>query len=288
MVSPYVFVGPGTTVKLPFGIESVASEIIEAGDGHWETGIEYQPPVCGPASVYRSDCFGYDPDESGESLAPLEPKDFVQGVPTEFSKAFAIYSGIQCSPIGNFWATAEARGREFLLSGRERALEGEMATGSAHAGPYLTDANTVDVTPTPGTPVTVAQGIALLEQWIGETSAGQGVLLGSRRDVLLAASNYAVVPPVVGQKTLYTMLNTPIAAMSGFDFQTGPNADAAGSGEAWLFALGSAPRIWRGDVFGVPRRESLERGYNDLMILHEQVFTYAWNCGQAAVLVQSV
>lgn len=284
MASAYVFVGPGTTVKLPFGIESVASEILD-GDGKWETGIEYQPPVCGPASVYRSDCFGFDLDESGADLAPLEPKDFTEGVPTEFSKAFAVYSGITCTPVGNFWATAEARGREFLLNGRERALENEMALGTAHAGPFLTDATTVDVTPTPGTPVTIAQGIALLEQWVGANSAGQGVLLGARREVLLASSERAVKSPDVGQKTLYTKLNTPVAALSGFDFLTGPAAAAAGAGQAWLFALGSAPRIWRGEIFGPPRGESLDRAYNDLFILHEQVFTYAWNCGQAAVLV---
>lgn len=286
MVQPYVFVGPGQTVKLDFGIESVASEILDTPD-HWETGIEYQPPVCGPASVYRNNCFGYDADESGESLAPLEPKDFVEGVPTEYSKSFAVYSGIQCSPVGNFWATAEARGREFLLNGRERALELEMAVGATHAGPFLTDASTVDVTPTPGTPVTVTQGFALLEQWAGENSAGRGVILGSRRDVLMAASNHVIVEPTLGQKTLYTYLNTPVGALSGFDFATGPASEEAGEGEAWLFALGSQPRIWRGEIFGPPRRESLDRGYNDLFILHEQVFTYAWNCGQAAVLVQS-
>lgn len=287
MASPYVFVGPGTTVKLPFGIESVASEILD-GDGKWETGIEYQPPVCGPASVYRSDCFGFDPDESGADLAPLEPKDFTEGVPTEFSKSFAIYSGIQCSPIGNFWATAEARGREYLLNGRERALENEMALGTAHAGPFLTDATTTDVTPTPGTPVSLAAGFALLEQWIGANSAGQGVILGSRGEISFAASYAAraVAQPEVGQKTLYSRLNTPVAALSGFNFLTGPAGAAAGAGEEWLFALGSAPRIWRGEIFGPPRGESLERGYNDLFILHEQVFTYAWNCGAAAVLVQ--
>jgi hypothetical protein len=286
VVSPYVFVGPGTTVKLPFGIESVASEILD-GDGKWESGIEYQPPVCGPASVYRSSCFGYDPDDSGESLAPLEPKEFVEGVPTEFSKAFAIYSGIQCTPVGNFWATAEARGREFLLNGRERALENEMAFGAAHAGPYLTDATTVDITPVAGTAIDVVLGMALLEQWIGENSAGQGVILGARRDVLLAASGHALMEIRRGDTQLNTRLGTPVAALSGFDGSVGPNGDAAGVGESWLFALGSAPRIWRGSIINPPRRESLDRGFNDLYILHEQATTYAWNCGAAAVLVTS-
>lgn len=284
MATPYVYVGPGTTIKLPFGIESI-SEVID-GDGRWETGLEWQPDICGPASVYRT-CFGFDPDESGESLPPLEPKDFVDGVPTSYTKAFAVYSGVECTPVGNFWEIAEARGRNFLLNGRERALESQLVLGTAYSGPSLSDSTTEDITPTVGTAVDVVLGMALLEQWIGENGAGQGAILGARRDVLLAASGHAIMDIRPGDTRLYTRLATPVAALSGFDGSVGPNGEEAGEGEAWLYATGSLPRIWRGEIFGPPKRESLDRAYNDLFILHEQMHAIGWNCGAAAVLVSS-
>ena len=287
MALPGIIIPTDAAVKLPFGIESVASEIVE-GDGRWEMGVVAQQPICGPASPYPS-CFSFDPEGS-----PAPPEDspgvktFDEGIDTVENGAFAVYSGSLCTPVGGFWDRAMARSREGLITGRERALELEMATGTTRTGQFLTSADTVDVTPTPGTPVTLTQGIALLEEWAGANSAGRGALLGNRRDILMAASDHVIVEPTPGQQTLFTFLNTPVAALSGFDGRTGPDGEPAGDGEAWLFMLGSQPRIWRSGIIEIPRDESVELGFNNQYALTEQVFNYAWQCGTAAVLVTSV
>ena len=286
MVAPQVFVPTAPAIKLPFGIESVASEIIE-GEGRWETGIVFQQPICGPAELYSS-CFSIDPDESPAESPTDGAKAFIDGIPSIRNGAFGIYSGSVCTPVGGFWNEAMARSRDGLINGRERALESEIAFGTTATGQFLTSADTVDITPTPGTPVTVEQGIALLEQWVGENSSGRGVVLGARRDILLGVASYAVVQPTYDQKTLFTGLATPVAALAGFDGLTGPAGEAAGAGEAWLFALGSQPRIWRGSIFDIPREQSVDLGFNNQFALTEQMTAYAWQCGQAAVLISSI
>lgn len=287
MAVPYVWVPTVAAVKARFGIESIASEIIEGSDGHWESGILFQEPICGPAELY-SNCFSVDPDESPAESPTEGAKEFIRGIPSVRNGAFGIYSGSVCTPVGGFWDEAVARSRDGLMNGRERALESEMALGATATGQFLTDAATVDVTPTPGTPVTPAQGIALLEQWLGENAAGRGAILGSRRDVLLSVAQRAIVEPTFDQRTLFTGLATPVAALSGFDGEVGPGGIATSGGEAWLYAIGSQPRIWRGSVFSIPRQESVDMGFNNQYAITEQMAAYAWQCGTAAVLITSV
>lgn len=286
MVAPYIIIPTASAVKKPFGIESIASEIIE-GDGRWQTGLVFQEPLCGPAEPY-SNCFSYDPDESPEESPVDGAKTFIQGIPAVRNGAFALYAGALCTPVGGFWNEAMARSREGLLTGRERALETEMAFGTAAGGQFLTSADTTDVTPTPGTPVTISQGIALLEQWLGENAAGRGAILGSRRDILLAGAARSVVHPTYDQKVLFTALATPVAALSGYDGSVGPGGTIEASGEAWLYAIGSQPRIWRGSIFDIPRDQSVSTDFNNQYALTEQMTAYAWQCGTAAVLITSV
>lgn len=269
-------------VQLPFGLFSV-SDIVEPNDPHWQTGIEFEPYRCGPASVYPCPTC----DQAAGTAAGTS-KTYTAGIPLQQAFPFTVYGSFSCSPVSN-WDEGEARARQHLLTGRERAVEGEIALGNNHGGAELTGTASVDVTPTPGTPVTVAQGVALLEQYIGAVGLGQGVVLGARRDVLLAASVRTVVEPTPGQQTLYTMLNTPIAALSGFDGRTGPNKVAAAAGAAWLFGIGSRPQIRRSAIFTSPRAQSLDTRFNNYRVLAEQTYVVSWDpCVTAGVLVTSI
>lgn len=281
---PRLYVPAPAAIKLPFGLFSVA-DFIDSSDPHWETGIVYQPDTCGIPDTYPS-CFSADGESPAEE-SPGGPKTFNEGVPSVEGYPFTVYTTAQCSPFGSFYEEAIQRTRNWLTNGAERAAEGEIANRAVSGGAGLTGPNTVDITPTPGTPVTITQGIALLEQYIGANGAGQGTVLGARRDVLIGLSDHAIVHPTPGQQTLYTGLNTPVAALGGFDGRTGPAGEAAGTDEAWLFALGSRPRVRRSDVFSVPRENSLNLGNNDLTALSEQTFVITWECFTAAILVQS-
>lgn len=271
------YVEASAPIRLPFGLFSVA-DVQESADPNFSRAIEWQPLACGPASIYPCPSCA-----ANDGTAPDTQKTYNQGIPLSQAFPFTVYGSFWCSPVGS-WDDAERRAREALLSGRERAVEGEFLAGTGHTGSLASTAT--NITPTPGTPLTRAEGIALLEQWIGANSTGLGTILGARRDVLLAATDHAVVHPTVGQDTLYTALNTPIAALGGYNGLTGPAA--TGTGNAWLYAVGSQIRVRRGGIFGTSREQSLNITNNNLQILAEQTYTVAYDCGAAAVLIQSV
>lgn len=265
---------------LKYGILSVA-DLTEAGSGHWQQGIEWEPHLCGAGTTYRCPtCVQNDGD-----AAPAKVYTD-QGVPVEEAMPFTVYASFACTPIGN-WDRAEERARAFLLSGEERAVEAMVSDGVHAASRSLTNSTTVDITPTPGTPVTVSQGLALLEQYIGANGKGEGVIIGTRRDITLANANGKLICPE--GDTLYTVLGTPVAAVSGITGLTGPNAVAADPGEAWLWALGSRPRIMRSEVFMTSSREtSLDTAFNNLNILAERTYVVGWDCFTVGVLITSV
>lgn len=267
-------------LALPYGLFSV-SEIREGGDAHWQQGIEWERELCGPASNYGC------PTCTLSNINQAPAKIYTDlGVPLESALPFTVYASFSCSPIGN-WDRAEDRARAALLSGEERAVEAMLADGTHATSRALTNASSVDATPTPGTPVTIAQGLAILEEYIGLNGKGQGVIVGNRRDILLANTNGKLITREGDH--LETIVGTPVAALSGFDGRTGPNNDAAGTGEAWLFGLGSRPLILRSDSFLTSAREqSLDTGTNDLDVLAERTYALGWDCFTVAVLVQSV
>lgn len=263
---------------LKYGIFSVSE--IATGDGHWQQGVEWEPGLCGPASTY--DCPTCAQNDGGTAPAKTYNDE---GVPLEDASPFTVYASFKCSPIGN-WSRAEERALQALYTGEERAVETILAAGAHTGARALYGASTTDITPTPGTPVTVQQGIALLEQYIGENGKGQGVIVGSRRDITLAATEHLVECTETG---LYTPLRTPIAALAGIDGKTGPNNDAPEANEAWLWALGSRPRIWRSEAWTTSDREhSLDIQTNDLEILAERNYLIGWDCFTVGVLVTSV
>lgn len=217
----------------------------------------------------------------GGNTAPA--KTYTDGPGSTFAAPFTVYGSFDCSPIGN-WDRAEERARELLKHGGERAVELAIANGASHTSQALQDATSVNVTPTPGTPVTIAQGLAILESYIGANGSGEGAIIANRREVFLANEHGKLVAP--NGSELATVLGTPVAAVAGWNGLTGPNNLAAGAGEAWLFALGSRPRVWRSETFLVSDREhSLDKAFNNLRILAEQTYVIGWDCFAAGVLV---
>lgn len=273
-----VYVGPAPVKPLPYGLFSV-SDVHESGPGHWQQGVEWEPAVCGPAGLYPCPtCV-----QNGAGTEPV--KVYHEGVPLDFAAPFTVYGSFDCSPVGN-WDRAEERAKELLANAEERAVELAVANGTVHNSKALQDATTIDITPVPGTPLTVVQALAILESYIGANGSGQGVIIGNRREILVANAQGTTI--LREGDHLETLLGTPVAAVSGFDGLTGPNNVAAGAGQAWLFGLGSAPRIWRSDVFLTSDREhSLKTATNDLQILAERTYVVGWDCFTVGVLVDN-
>jgi hypothetical protein len=264
-----------------FGLFSTALFVPDS-DPHWQLGVQWEGVACEAADAYgHCNCI-----LSGES-AP-DPKTYREGTPLTVATPFTVYGSFKCSPIGR-WDDAYKRAEDHLLAGEERAVEAEIALGAIHTSAFLTDANSVDITPTPGTPVSVTQGVALLEEYLGANHHSTGVIVGNRRDILLAVAADAVCCPKNTDTALYSGLGTPVAALAGFDGRTGPNADPAGTNEAWLFGMGR-PIIRRSEVFFTPpnRNQALSQRTNDFEVLAERTYAVGWECVTAAVLITSV
>ncbi len=264
----------------PFGILSVAEIVPTPGDVHWQQGVMWEPVACEAAALYgHCNCVL----EGEGAPAPKTPRE---GTALSFATPFTVVGSFQCSPVGR-WNDGKDRATDHLLAGEERAVELEMALGGVHSSQaFATDAT--NITPTPGTPVTIAQGIALLELAAGSGFSGQGVLLMSRREALLGVSERAIQEPRSGDLQLVTGLRTPVAALAGYNGVVGPTGNAP-AGQAWLFAI-SRPRVWRSEVFySNPLREnSLDTAQNNLTFFAERTYVVGWDCGDGfAVLVEN-
>lgn len=276
---PLYVPAPAVTPK-PYGIFSVA-DISTPSDPHWQTGVEWEPEAgCASASVYA--CPTCVQNDGNTDPA----KTYVAGVPKTLAIPFTVYGSFACSPIGN-WDRGMERAQKALENGEERAVENEIALGTHSVSNALTRAGTVNITPVVGTAVSVVEGLALLEQYIGANSTGEGVILASRLAVTLANANSPIIVP--DGSVLRTRLGTPVAALSGFDGKTGPNIVAA-AGKAWIYAIGSRPRIFKGDIFLTPddRSHALSQRTNDFKVLAERTYTVGWDCFTVGVLVNSI
>lgn len=266
------YVEPPPPVRLPFGLFSVAT-ILDVNDAHENSGVEWQPSECGPATIYNNPACG--------NIAPEKTYDATVSLSQAFP--FTVYGSFKCSPIGH-WDDGYDRAREHLRTGAERAVELAAYSGT-HQAQVLT-ATTDDLTPTPGTAVTIERAVAILEQYIGANNNGLGVLWMTRREATLAAHRRVLVDPRSDVQQLRTYLNTPVIAASGFDGKATVDGQTPGAESAWIFATG-LPIIRRGAVFmtSPDRENALNTTNNDFEVLAEQTYSIGWDCLTAAVLV---
>lgn len=266
---------------LPYGLFSV-SDVRDAEHGHWEQGTEWEPAPCGPAKVWGC------PTCAQNNALSAPNKTLTNGVALRQAFPYVVYGSFDCSPFGN-WDRGFDRARAMLDNGAERAVENEFALATVSHSASLTDAAAINITPTAGTPVTVRQGVALLEQYIGANAPGEGVIIGARRDVTLAIADHLVLPNDA-HSGLFTRLDTPVAAVGGFDGRTGPTGIAATGATSWLFALGSRPIVYRSPVTMNPttREQALRTGNNNFRVLAEQTYSVGFDCFAVGVLISSI
>lgn len=276
--APPRLVAEPTPVPLRFGLFSVA--LMPAPEPEWEAGVQWQPVACTPAAIAGSEC-----------TSPFgTPKTYRTGQGLIVAEPFVVYGSSACSPIGGMWELGFQRAMAHLLAGEERAVERATYLGEAGGTMSMVSGATTDITPTPGTAVTVTEGVALLELWLGANQHSPGVIRASRREAtLMAAAHLLADPPGGSTGNLTTMIGTPVTAESGMTGKTSPAGGAAAAGKAWIFGTGR-PVVRRSEPFMTPpeRGAALDRLTNDLETLAERVYAVAWDCGTAAVLVNTV
>jgi hypothetical protein len=199
-------------------------------------------------------------------------------VKCKLEDASALEAGVQ----GAFLA-AESRGLEEAFI-RELVVANPVGSGKPGAWAAATD-----ITPTPGTAVSMAAGIGLLESHMGQNYAGEGIIHLPR----IVASQVGTTGGLEwdGDK-LFTDLKTPVAAGAGYDLpNTGPAGTApAAATDRWIYATGKMLLIrQRIPTVSTLHRDAAITGVdpNDVVALSEAVYILAVDCYKAAVLVKA-
>ncbi|WP_030236782.1 hypothetical protein [Streptomyces sp. NRRL S-350] len=261
----YVTAAPGE--PLPYGLLGGCTEIIDSADPHEMLGTDWRPLSCADAHDTT-----WCPPE-GEP----EPGDVVYDKPGTCSAApVTIVSGTECTTIGYPYEEAVAHVKESLRMGAQRALE-EW---------FLRDVlcpMAEDQTPAAGA-VTVAQGIGILETWLGTEYGGAGVLhIPVGAGALLSERSVIIGVDTGGPRTL---AGSCVVLGAGYSVNVGPpDCTTADPGEAWLYAT-SPVRVRRDEVEVVPLKdaESVNLRTNDRRVQAQQTFVVEIACCRAAAV----
>lgn len=207
------------------------------------------------------------PSSSTAGNIPPAAKTFDQQT-TITGTPFGTYRGVEGALLVNR-DEALAETQSAYSAGESYGVERGLQVG-------LFSSAGIDITPTPGTPVTNArQALGLLEQYAADNYSGLPIISGNRLAV-------GYIPElVVGEnQTLHTIHGTPVVSAAGYSTD-GPGAAVAGAGQAWLYISGKIT-IWRGP--GGPY-EAYDLEGNRVYGLMERTYVPTVECFVAAILV---
>jgi hypothetical protein len=179
---------------------------------------------------------------------------------------FTLYKGIEYALLLGEQPDVAALFTAGESYGVEKALQAEVLNEQA-----------IDLTPTPGTPVTnIKYAFGLLEQYAADHYSGLPLLHGNKVAVSLASEFVTDA----GSFKLHSKLGTPIAVGGGIGSE-GPGGVTAGAGEAWLYISGGVT-ILRGplDVYPTANLKG-NRG----LVLAERTYVPVVDSFVAAILV---
>jgi len=195
-----------------------------------------------------------------------EDKDFAIYEDAVEADPFTLYKGIEYAMLLGEKPDVAALFEAGESYGVEKALQADVLNDLA-----------VDLTPTPGTPVTnIKYAFGLLEQYAADHYTGRPLLHGNKVAVSLASEFLADA----GSFRLHSKLGTPIAVGGGYGPE-GPDSVTAGAGEAWLYVTGGVT-ILRGplDVYPATNLKG-----NRAVVLAERTYVPVVDSFVAAILV---
>lgn len=237
------------------GLLSVAEVIPTNGEGGiLLTGVKYKAHLCGKNRTVPAE--GVDKD--------FDQQTVITGAP------FSTYRGVEGALLVNR-DEAKAEARMAYDAGESYGVERAIQTG-------LLSPAAVDITPTPGTPVTNARhALGLLEQYAADNYSGLPIISGNR-----LAIGYIPELQIGDNYSLSTIHGTPIADAAGYSTD-GPGAAVAAAGTAWLYISGKIT-IWKGPGGDY---EAYDLEGNRVYGLAEATYVPTVECFVAAILVGS-
>ncbi|QPL14047.1 membrane protein [Streptomyces phage TurkishDelight] len=266
---------PGT--PLPHGILNTCTTVLDVDveDIHELMGVEWMALGCCPVRQWEDPCLTEEsPGEESPGEAPQ--KEFCRPQ-FEHATPITLYAGSECSTLGWTHEEAVAHARATMDLGEQHGLE------AAFWNSRLTT-DVVDLTPPDG-PLTVAQGVALLEGCLAEAYGGVGVLhVPAGAAALLGCCNLLHEDPATG--SLRTLAGNCAVIGAGYSaMNTGPGGIPAEPGTTWLYITGPV-HIRRGPLDVIPNRSaSVNIRTNDRRILLERTYVVGTTCTVCAVQV---
>lgn len=228
------------------------------------SGATYLSENCGVASSLNDPACVTAEDRAEKTFGEIE---VITGTP------FAVYKGVECVDMTDDDTSWAVRGLE-LTEGIavERGLAEALFAGAT------------DLTPTPGTAVSVAEGVAILEGWAGNNYGGTPVLHMDRQVASLALSDDTLMPGA--DFTLTTKQGALVANGGGYLGMVGPDGDPAPAGTAWVYVTGavvvSRTAAIVNRVLGAGEHVNVQRA------LAERMIAVTAECILGAVLVSLV
>lgn len=260
-------------VPSPVGL--LASARLRGGgdDAEWVRGLAYAPEGCGRAR-------GYYP------CATRTPFTASANAPQVNHDPIAFYVDETCSAMGmHDDATYRARVARHLEAAIPLALErefwrGTIATANSLPNNFLAKASTLtDVTP--ATAPTPQQGLAILEQVLGEAARGGRAMIHVPRGLL----------PTLGPRRegnlLLSQVDTFVVAGAGYD-GSGPDGSIPATG-GWLYGTDLVD-VWLDAPQVVPDTvaAALDRSVNTISYVAERLAAATFdNCRHFGIRVES-
>lgn len=257
----------------------------DGGGSRWESGVQYENETCAVPGSWAVVCID---DEDRADKVPTLALPVVTGTP------FVAYLGVQCALIGHSLDEYARMVNNALDLCEQKAVERTFWTGDMSNDPHLasgvfdavTNPNGVIILgPDAGvTPLGVVQGVAALEQYLGDNYCGVGILHAPRAVAPFAAENNQIVG---SGNRMTTTLGTRWAFGAGYSVNTGPTGVEAPDGTAWIYATGQVT-ILRSDIWMQPGavEQAFNRRTNDAEMYAERAFVITTECVKAAVRVR--
>jgi hypothetical protein len=287
--------GPSFT-PLRYGLLSAAN-IIDDPDPHWQQGTVVEIDPCGvPIAITGGPC-----TIDGITKSPA----VTGGVSLSGAEPFAVYAWVPCAPVGqgDQLERITRRTERLLTNGEARTVEGVFWTGNTENGPaggvhpHLADdaqlfsdqmgtaqveLQSAATVVTGGSPVSLVEGLALLEDALAQCYGGEGVI-----HVPVAAvahlSNQSVVSRQGSQ--LRTLMGNLVAAYSS-GTRHGPTGAEPAAGQAWLYATGAVfGRRSAIKPLGMQPASFVGRADNSTVYVVERTYVLDWDCCHLAAQV---
>jgi len=280
-----VYVDQPAVGNIRYGLFTAANGPFPMPDHGDVGGVQYLEEHCGQAHLLAAaSC-------SSPTIAASTTLDACDG--TAIGLPFQVVAGLKAGAFPYDAAEVERRARIRLNDNAQYVTEQAFWGGNADVQaalmrPELNGSGILDVTPTPGTPVTIEYGVGLLEDALAAYSY-PGIL--HCRPIVTPYLVERQMMPLPQQKGLTGKQYTPMGNVWSFGrgySGNKPNNDATAptAGTAYIAATG-ATTIWSDPrIFVSPPERTFDRSGNAWQTTAQQAYSITVDCVAFFVLVE--